>query len=256
MQNKSANEITSKLCSSIYARKDYKISFEKTIAEKYLPIIFKNKCISDDPQAVYYRIVIKNKPLEYCIQYYYYWKYQTCVPSHKHDYEPIFVYLEPSDDFPSKIVNGGYHYLEFHKNEIRPREGTRSKNTQRKKAKISESPFYPFGKYERKSKEVLFKTYPLKGRKKDLTFSKHRPKFGIRICSNVFSGAKHDLNGRKFKPKLQKLTDKVLDKWYFKNYTRNEDMPFGHDVSSPFTFPYINYRDARPHLKKPKDFVI
>lgn len=251
MKRKIINEKNLKLYSSDFVKKDCQICFDEQIAKRYLPIIYENEGYSGDPLAVYYRIVIKDKPTEFCIQYYYYWKRQRCLPPHNHDYEPIFVYLEPFDYFPLKIVNGGYSLIKFHKNEIRPRNDKRSRSLEKKRVKITKSPYYPFGKYEKKMKEVYYKIYPLNSGK-DLTFHRYRPKFGIIVCSNVFSGAKTALKGRKLNPPLKKLSDSVLKRWYFDHYKTYEDMPFGHDVASPFTFPHINYRDARPHLPKPK----
>lgn len=53
--------------------------------------------MSGDPDALYYRI-LQNDRYEFCIQYFYYWRYQRCNGpfgrSHGYDYEPIFIYLE------------------------------------------------------------------------------------------------------------------------------------------------------------------
>ena len=53
------------------------------------------------------------------------------------------------------------------------------------------------------------KTYPLSGGR-DLQFEQEHPLFGIRACSNVFSGAGYDLQGERFDPQLKRLTDPVL----------------------------------------------
>jgi hypothetical protein len=52
---------------------------------------------------------------------------------------------------------------------------------------------------------------------KDLQFKELHPLFGIRACSNIFSGAEYDLQGDKFKPPLKRLTDRILTQWYFKH---------------------------------------
>jgi hypothetical protein len=83
--------------------------------------------MSGDPEAVYYR-VIQNDNQEFCIQYFYYWKYQDCMmASHKYDYELIFVYLRPGTPDPYLIVNGGLSQAScnYHKNEVRPHNGKR-----------------------------------------------------------------------------------------------------------------------------------
>ena len=80
---------------------------------------------------------------------------------------------------------------------------------------------------------------------KDLQFKGLHPLFGIRACSNVFSGARYDLQGDIFNPPLKRLTDRIFTQWYFKHYNHEDDMPFGHDVADPFKFPYIKYHPAK-----------
>lgn len=65
--------------------------------------------------------------------------------------------------------------------------------------------------------------------------------FGIRACSNIFSGAGYDLQGDIFSPPLKRRTDRILTQWYFKHYNHEDDMPFGHDVADLFTYPHIKY---------------
>ena len=78
-----------------------------------------------------------------------------------------------------------------------------------------------------------------------MQFEQQHSLFGIRACSNVFSGARYDLEGKKFDPPLKQLTDEVLKEWYFKHYNEEDDMPFGHDVADPFSYPYIKYHSAK-----------
>jgi hypothetical protein len=92
--------------------------------------------------------------------------------------------------------------------------------------------------------------YPL-NTGKDLQFKALQPLFGIRACSNVFSGAKYDLQGDIFNPPLKRLTDRILTQWYFKHYNHEDDMPFGHDVADPFTYPHIKYHPAKSDLPNP-----
>jgi hypothetical protein len=80
-----------------------------------------------------------------------------------------------------------------------------------------------------------------------LQFEKQHSLFGIRACSNVYSGAPYDLQGKRFDPPLKQLTDEVLKEWYFNHYKKDDDMPFGHDVADPFSYPYIKYRSAKEH---------
>ena len=227
----------------------YDVYFSKSLANRYKPIIYNNYWkYSGDPEGVYYRIVRRKNPEEYCIQYFYYWLKQECGPtSHRYDYEPVFVYLKPNLIRPTMIVNGGLGDLTcfFHKNEIRPRDGRRSFNTRRfNDIRLSPKPFYPYGENGNKKISGCFKKYPLKGNK-DLKFDGLHPKFGIAVCSNVFSGSTKTLYGKKYNPPLKELTDKILDRWYFKHNTRRGDVPFGHDIANPFTHPYIKYSSAK-----------
>lgn len=96
-------------------------------------------------------------------------------------------------------------------------------------------------------------TYPLRTGA-DLQFEEiYRPLFGIRACSNVFSGAQGDLRGHRFNPALKQLTDRVLSKWYFHHHKNVDDMPFGHDIADPFTSPYIKFhKPSREEIEESK----
>ena len=115
---------------------------------------------------------------------------------------------------------------------------------------MSPKEYYPFGKDGNVVYEGCSQKYPLEGN--DLQFDGLRPLFGIRACSNIFSGAGHDLQGEKFNPPLKRFTDRVLKQWYFKHYNDDDDMPFGRDVADPFTSPYIKYHCAKSDLPSPR----
>jgi hypothetical protein len=42
-------------------------------------------------------------------------------------------------------------------------------------------------------------------------------------------------------PRLKKLTDRILTRWYLHHYHDDNDMPFGHDISDPFSLPFIKF---------------
>jgi hypothetical protein len=226
-----------------YALEQYKVFFSDKCARQYEPIVYESECMSGDPEALYYRILQNDKD-EFCIQYFYYWQYQNCMmTSHGYDYEPIFIYLKSDNPNPYLIVNGGLGgpNCYFHKNEVRPRKGKRGGDTRRIPANLSPYPFYPFGKDGNIKYHGCISTYPL-DTGEDLRFEKeYRPLFGIRACSNVFSGAQGDLHGHRFNVPLKKLTDRVLSTWYFHHYENTNDMPFGHDIADPFASPYIKF---------------
>jgi hypothetical protein len=232
-----------------YGLEGYKVFFSDKLARKYEPIVYEGECMSGDPKAVYYRILQNdndgdNDKSELCIQYFYYWQYQNCMmTSHGYDYEPIFIYLKSGNSNPYLIVNGGFGKPDcyFHKNEVRPRKGKKDNDTRHVTTTLSPYPSYPFGQDGNIKYHGCVKTYPLDSGE-DLQFEEaNHPLFGIRACSNIFSGAKGDLHGHRFHPPLKKLTDRVLSKWYFHHYENTNDMPFGHDIADPFTTPYIKF---------------
>ncbi len=113
----------------LYVLPRYRVYFDYEIATKYKPIVYSHECLSGDPAGAYYRFVAKDDTRETCIQYFFYWGYQSCMmASHTYDYEPIFVYLKDGNSSPQMIVNSGLGGPEcgFHKNEIRPAIGDRS----------------------------------------------------------------------------------------------------------------------------------
>jgi hypothetical protein len=261
-----SNETKSK-----YALEQYGVLFDDALADKFKPIVYSHECLSGDPDSLFYRVLVKRsvEKMEFCIQYFFYWSYQWCMmASHRYDYEPIFIYLSHGLDNESNfddngldldsgltislIVNGGLGSAEcgFHKNEIRPLDGERSDSEVHFTSTLTPEPYYPFGKKGSVMHRGCGKTYPLKGN--DLSFENHNPLFGIRACSNVFSGAVYDLQGDRFNPPLKRLTDEVLHEWYFNHYSSEGEMPFGHDIADPFSYPYIKYHYAGTDLPKPK----
>jgi hypothetical protein len=240
-----------------YALGGYKVFFSTKLARQYEPIVYAGECMSGDPEALYYRI-LQNDNNEFCIQYFYYWQYQNCMmTSHGYDYEPIFIYLKnkKSDDDLDLylIVNGGLGGPDchFHKNEVRPSHGRRNGKTSHITSNLSPYPFYPFGKDGNVKYHACVSTYPLDTGKDLQLEEEYRPLFGIRACSNIFSGAQGDLHGRRFKPPVKRLTDRVLDKWYFHHYKNTNDMPFGHDIADPFASPYIKFhKPSREEVEK------
>jgi hypothetical protein len=224
----------------------YTVSFSDKLAQQYKPIIYKYKCNSGSPKCLYYRIVLSEETKMSCIQYFYYWEDQRCYlpgASHRYDYEPIFIYLQGNESFPYRIVNAGLGspYCKLHKNEIRPRTGIRQIVEGWFDTTLSPKKYFPWGKNGKVRYSGCSQVYPLSNGG-DLQFQDRlHPCFGIRECSNVFSGAKNHLRGEIFDPRFEKLTDGVLEEWYFQHYSDRKDSPFGHDIADPFSSPYIKY---------------
>jgi hypothetical protein len=67
-----------------------------------------------------------------------------------------------------------------------------------------------------------------------------RPEVSVVNCYHAFAGVKIALTPEQkaeLKPELVRLDQKLLDKWYYLN-SKNR---YGHDVSNPFSEPYIKY---------------
>lgn len=138
--------------------------------------------------------------------------------SHVYDYEAIFVYLTENDTNPDKIVNGGLGGVrcEFHKNEIRTKQGSHDEIEHSIIGQLSEFPYYPFADKGSREIRMCIKNYPLYGN--DLQFDGTHPKFAICECSHVYSGAREFLEGQPFNPPLRELHDNILNEWYFDHY--------------------------------------
>jgi hypothetical protein len=231
----------------------YKVFFSDQLANRYQPIIYSGECMSGNPEGLYYRILKNSDKNEFCIQYFCYWLYQECMmTSHTYDYEPIFIYLKPDDPNPYLIVNSGLGGPDcnFSKNEVHPRHGKRVSKDQHVAANLARHPFYPFGRDGNVRCRECISIYPL-DTGEDLQFEGFRPLFGVRACSNVFSGAEGNLHGDRFNPSLKKLTDRVLGEWYFHHYENTDDMPFGYDIADPFAPPYIKfYKPSKEEVEK------
>src|SRR5262245_37191776 len=232
---------------SKYALPRHSSLFSDKLAKEYEPILYSHECLSGPPEAVYYRILSKETTKELCLQYFFFWRYQHCyMISHRYDYEPVFIFLRDREKSPFLIVNAGLGGVDcrFHKNEIRPKSGNRDRSDFHFEVNLSPKEYYPFGKNGDVKYTGCSRKYPL-DTKRDLDFKEGHPLFGIRACSNVFSGAEYDLRGDIFTPPLKRLTDRILTQWYFKHNNHEDDMPFGHDVANPFTYPYIKYHSAK-----------
>jgi hypothetical protein len=228
--------------------------FSDELAKFYEPLIYAGDYSDPPPEGIYYRIIYNPSINEYCIQYYVYWLEQNCLGhlnfvSHTYDYEPIFLFIRPPQEYPVGVVNGGLSkalgaFCRFHKIEVRRKEYiTRDPKEYEVHYSTASEPYYPFGKFE--TKECV-KRYPLPGA---IYFDDLRPIFGIVSCSHVFSGAESDIKCPRLSAQLKRLNDDVLNEWYKHHHNRLNEEPFGHDVSNPFEYPYIKYFDPKPILQ-------
>ena len=192
---------------SKYVLPRYDLLFSETLAKSYEPVVYSHECLSGPSEALYYRILAKQVTKELCIQYFFFWRYQRCyMASHRYDYEPVFVFLKDNEAKPFLIVNAGLGGANcgFHKNEVRPKSGKPDWLDVHFKVNLSPKDYYPFGRNGIVIYKGCSKKYPLNPGK-DLQFKGLHPLFGIRACSNVFSGARYDLQGDIFNPPLKRL---------------------------------------------------
>lgn len=249
---------------SEYVLPNLQVYFSDLMAEAYQPIIYSanqfydpdNRCVQ--PEGMYYRIVYDDLKNEYCIQYYVYWLEQECtgilgISNHKYDYEPIFVYIQPSEALPIGIINSGeskvlgLNQCRFHKTEIRRKEYSVRDDVEKPYSfTTSASPYYPFGGSNGIEGRNCNKRYPIAG---SIYFSGNSPMFAIASCFHAFSGAESLLKGERINILLKKLDDNTLTEWFKNHYRKQDEEPFGHDVSNPFEFPFIKYVDPKPILK-------
>jgi hypothetical protein len=160
--------------------------------------------------------------------------------THQYDFEPILVFLEDSNITKIAISGRGGLDSEPHRNDIFVKQNYHNEG---------ESVFYLQGSLYVKGKEVpqtlpqtvIFKEFEdmkLKYGHDDI--NKHHPRFAIVTCYHAFTGEGIYYDEPVFREEnmmnltLNKLTDNLLDDWY-------NQKGFGHEVSDPFTFPYIRF---------------
>lgn len=221
------------------------------LANLYQPIIYGSEYSLPPPEGIYYRIMYNSLNQEFCIQYYVYWFDQNCMgiiplADHKYDYEPILIFLKPPSLFPVGVVNAGYSkylgiHCRFHKTEIRRMEfNERDQHETNFNYFTSRSPYYPFGGPKGRASKTCVKRYPLSG---SLYFEETRPLFSLISCSHVFSGAEASIRGERLDLILRPLSDATVEEWY--GHFGKDEEPFGHDISDPFSYPYIKYFDPK-----------
>jgi hypothetical protein len=162
--------------------------------------------------------------------------------THPYDFEPILVFVRNSEIIKAVISGRGDIDSEPHRNDIFAKQNYYSKG---------ESIFYLEKTLLVKGKpmpliplpRVIFKEFEdskLKYNEANNKDLNHHPKFAIITCYHAFTAEKEYYDEIVFKEKdamsfsLEKLSDDLLDDWY-------EQKGFGHDVSDPFSFPYIRF---------------
>jgi hypothetical protein len=161
--------------------------------------------------------------------------------THQYDFEPILVFLEDSEITKIAISGRGDLDSEPHRNDIFVRQNYHNEG---ESIFSLQGPLYIKGEQVPGTppQRVIFKEFEdikLKYSRDNMN-NNHHPKFAIVTCYHAFTGEEIYYDEVVFKEKdilnfnLNKLTDDILDEWYSRK-------GFGHEVSDPFTFPYIRF---------------
>jgi hypothetical protein len=164
--------------------------------------------------------------------------------THDNDFEPILMFVKDSEIVKIVISARGSLDSEPHRNDIYVKQNYHNEG---ESIFCLEEPLYVNGKRvpENPPPRIIFKEFEdtkLKyGRDNDDDSHHHHPKFAIVTCYHAFTGEEIYYDDQVFEEEknilnlaLKKLTDDVLEHWY-------HDKGFGHEVSDPFTFPYIRF---------------
>ena len=161
--------------------------------------------------------------------------------THQYDFEPILVFLEDSEITKIAISGRGDLDSEPHRNDIFVRQNYHNEG---ESIFSLQGPLYIKGEQVpgTRPQRVIFKEFEdikLKYGHDNMN-NNHHSKFAIVTCYHAFTGEEIYYDEVVFKEKdilnfnLNKLTDDTLDEWYSRK-------GFGHEVSDPFTFPYIRF---------------
>jgi hypothetical protein len=161
--------------------------------------------------------------------------------THQYDFEPILVFLEGSEITKIAISGRGDLDSEPHRNDIFVKQNYHNEG---ESVFSLQEPLYVKGKRvpETPPQRVIFKEFEDTELEygHDNNNNHYHPKFAIVTCYHAFTGEEIYYDEPVFKEKnilnftLKKLTDNILDDWY-------NQRGFGHEVSDPFTFPYIRF---------------
>lgn len=225
------------------------------IASLYQPILYKQTGrVDPPPEALYYRVITNHDVL--CIQYFGYWAVQFW-PSilqqfslqHVYDYEPILLFLHKLGHLPFQVVfSGGDMLRGFHWIEVHTSDAYLDTSIPYLKVTTPIAPrcLYPFSfRGNRETSEEL-RIYKIADtlhpkRSKVGKFEGNRLKLAIAEYHHVYN-IKKSRRKPLGDPPLRMLSDEVLTRWYTRYFVEKSVEPFQHDVSDPFTIPFIRYK--------------
>ena len=192
------------------------------------------------PDILAYRLIVDANEEKLCALYEIYWRRQDCSwqglnKDHDHDYEQIQIQFDLKTGEKKYVVSSvgpidsAGHGIEIYKNVPK----ATFKNIE---YRTSPKPFFPWGGKSGQKNLTQIRTIPTN----NLFLNGKRPEIIIVNCYHAFTGVKRILEDEEkieLKPKLERLNQKILDTWYY----RNSKNRYGHDISKPFEEPCILY---------------
>lgn len=238
----------------------YDVAFCDALAKRYQPIILDPKGYGQTPvppEFMAYRMVHDNDHQRLCLIYEIYWAQQDCQwrqfnKDHDHDYEQIQLHFNLQKGTISRVAVAsagppqyGGHGIEVYHHTV----NVISRAVRRKTGSFNS---FPWGRH---NYEIWVLYQPIH----NLVFQNKRVVVRVSNCFHVFTGIKWNQWQTHRKTKdwdnalrheldipLIRLDRRILWKWYYQHRSNQ----FGHDLSDPFTPPYILYYPS------PKQFLL
>jgi hypothetical protein len=168
---------------------------------------------------------------------------------HVYDYEPILLFTHKVGQLPFQVVfSGGDMLRGFHWIEVHTSDEYLDTSIPYLKITTSIAPrcLYPFsfrGTRETTEELRIYKIADTLHPKHSSTgkFLGTRLKLAIAEYHHVYS-IKKSRRKPLVDPPLRMLSDAVLTRWYQRYFVEKSVEPFQHDVSDPFTIPFIRYK--------------
>ncbi len=226
-----------------YVSENLKLAYCDQLAADFAPFLFDPKGYGScpfPPDVLAYRLLINPYEQLLCVLYEVYWRRQDCSwkelnKDHDHDYEQIQVQLNLKTGETKYIISSvgpvdcAGHGVEVFSNVA---------EASFKDVEYATSPkkFFPWGGDAGQKNLTQIRFIPVDR----LLLDTGRPEISVVNCYHAFTGVKVPLPSEQKKelsPALVRLDLKILDKWYY----RNAKNRYGHDISNPFTEPFVKY---------------
>lgn len=231
----------------------YEVAFCDELAETYMPLILDThghgSCPSP-PEFMAYRIIVDTTEQRLCILYEVYWKRQECTwwgirKDHDHDYEAIHLHFNLETGVLEKIAVSAAGPIEYALHGVELYSPVTQVDPRSSKGMTSPKDAFPWGQYEIETQII---EQPIN----NLAFQNQRPIILIVNCYHVYTGFKtwrisesQEEMTHALEITLKRLDQSLLEQWYYRHVNNR----FGHDLSNPFTEPYLKYYPPPEDLK-------